>query len=813
MARGEELRQAWRALGRGRGFALAALLLIGLGVGATTAVFSAVNGIVLRPLALPQPGQLVLVGERIPQMPQLAGLAWYDTASAFLAWQREATDFRGLAALYSSRLPVEAGGETRLLHGVKVTPNFFAVLETPMALGRGFVPHDAEATSDPVILTDALWRSAYHADPDIVGRNIAPAGAAATVVGVLPAGFRLEGRELGPMFAGQPAEFFRPFDFGSEEEQQLPVLSDFSYHVIGRLRAGVTRAQALAQLNVIQAELARTAPERVSLFATLTGVREFAVAEARQELWLLFGGAAAVLLIICVNLGGLWLGRMADRRREWAIRAALGAAPGQLVRQVMGEGLMLGAGGGILGLSCAGLSLRALIAAAPASVPRLHDVRVDGRVLAFGLGLSVLAGLLTGLVPALRLRRLDPQEALRLASAAVTPDAASVRSRQVLLGLQAALSTLLLTLAGLLGLSFYRLIAQPTGFVAPHAAEAEISMIGYGTEPRLAILQQLPGAALSLPGVTQAGFSTSLPLTGERGSTPARVPGKTYSAAGPPSLYLCDISPGYLDALGVPRLAGRDLRESDRSATPLVISTAGARLLWPEVHDPHALIGLELEANGLRWHVVGVAGDVRASLTAPAPPMAYVPYWVSDHWVPYSGSLVVRTTLTSAALAPALRQAVRQLAPGAPLSPLKSLDQLEADAVASQRYQLRLLWVFALLALGLAALGMYALAAHSVARRGKELAIRISLGASAGGIARAVVPQALTPVLAGLAGGLGVALLGRGVLAAMLFQVNPSNPAVLAAAAGSVLLAAAGACLGPARRAVRTDPLAALRAE
>src|SRR5215813_7939634 len=563
MRYGKHLTLAFRSLRSGGRFTLAVLLLLALGIGPTTAMFSVVNGVLLRPLALPDPDQLMLIGERIPQMPQTAGLAWFNNLAAFSAWQREANNFTGMSLIISSRLPVMGSRQPLLLHGVKTSTNLFSVLDVRPALGRTFQPGDERDTSVPIIISNALWRSAFNSDPAIVGRDIGMPGSNATVIGVLPEGFQIRDREFGPMFDGSPAEFFRPLQIGPNAFLHAEVFTDFDYHVIGRLKPGVTRTEALAHLNVIQANLARSAPVKLSLYADLITMQDFAVEGTRQELWLLLGGAGAVLLIVCVNLGGLWISRMADRCREWGIRAALGAAPGELALQVLCEGLILGLIGGLLGVICAAGSLHTLLAAAPANLPRLGEVHIDWRVLVFGLALSLVAGLLTGLVPALRLGRLDPQTALRYASAGASSGFESTRSRQALIALQAALSTLLLTAVGLLGLSFYRLVSEPIGFVAQHGVEAEVSLIDYSNEQRLAILRQLPAVALALPGVSRAGFTTKLPLTGERGMEHFAVPGKVYTEASRPQMIGNAISPGYLGALDVPLLAGRDLSESD----------------------------------------------------------------------------------------------------------------------------------------------------------------------------------------------------------------------------------------------------------
>lgn len=809
----QDVRFALRGLRHGRAFTLAVLLLLALGVGATTAMFSVVNGVMLRPLALPQPGQLMLMGQTVPGIASPADFTWFVNPPEFEAWRRQATDFSGIAVLQSGNFTLTEGGRPRLLHGANVSSNFFQVLEVPVALGRGFVPADKTDPSHPIVLTDRLWRSAFNADPDVIGRHIGVPGATATVIGVLPAWFQVQGRELGPMLDGSDTEFFRPLNIDPQRLASKEVFSDFNFMVIGRLRPDVTREQALAQLNVIERNLARASTEKLMLVGHLMGLKDYTVADVQQELWLLLGGVGAVLLVICVNLGGLWISRLADRRREWGIRAALGAAPGQLARQILYESLALGLMGGILGILTAGLSLRALLAAAPANLPRMGEVHLDWRVLGFGLALSLAAGLLTGLLPALRLGRLDPQTALRFASAATTSDPESLRSRQMLIALQAALSTLLLCAAGLLGLSFYRLISQPTGFVAQNAVAANVELAAYSEDPqRLAILNQLAAAASTLPGVTQAGFTSFLPLQGETWIDSAGVPGKTYPAKDTPSVNVRFVSPGYLAASGTPLLAGRDLSETDRGHAAIVLSAATARELWPG-EAPETAVGKAIQVNGKNWNVVGIAADVRTSLTTPPPAVVYMDYWGEAGWIPYRVSLVVRSSLPEAVLAQPLRNAIWKVAPLAPIPKLRGLDQLEAAAVAPQRYQLTLLLLFAGLALLLAAIGVYALVGHSVARRSKELAIRISLGAESASIRSLVLRQALAPVLTGLVAGLAAAILARGVLAALLFQVSPSSPLVLAAVALLVSLAALAACLGPAHRAVRTDPLLALRAE
>ncbi|HVA63076.1 MAG TPA: ABC transporter permease, partial [Terriglobales bacterium] len=693
---GRELRRHGR-------FGAMMVAMLALGIGATTAVFSVVNGVLLQPLAFHDPGQLVLVGERIPQIPFPAGFNYIVNPAAYNAWRLQATDFSALAALGPSTFTLATGGAPRLLHGVHVTPNFFDLLGVRAQLGRLLAAGDVNDTTRPLVITDQLWRSSFNADPDVIGRHVGVAGTSATVVGVLPANFRLEGSELGPMLAGEPTEYFDALKFQGDKAWIANVFSDFNFSVVGRLRAGVRLPQALAQLNVIQANLARTAPEKLSLFAELTPLRDFAVATARQELWLVLAGVLAVLLIVCVNLGGLWLTRLADRRRDWAIRAALGAAPGRLARQVLLESVALALVGGVLGGACAAAGFQALLAAAPANLPRLSEVHLDWRVAAFGLLLSLLAGVLTGVVPALRLSRSDPQASLKAAGGAATADRSSLRSRQSLIALQSALATLLLAAATLLGFSFYRLLSQPTGFATRQALAADIVLNPYPDAQRDQILRQLPAAAAAVPGVTLAAFTTHLPLKGETWIDDAGVPGHIYSAAAQPHVNVRFISPGYFAAIGIPLLGGRDLAETDRPAgwppknnaaqaamrEVVVISRACAQHLFPGV-PPRDVVGRRISFSGNSTPIViGVAADARdGKLTTAPPSVVYQPYWQQD---PYAVSLVVRSALPVASLAAPVRAAIWRVAPQAPIPTLRPLAALTASAVAPQRYQFLLI--------------------------------------------------------------------------------------------------------------------------
>ncbi|MGH9484519.1 MAG: FtsX-like permease family protein, partial [Terriglobales bacterium] len=637
----------------------------------------------------------------------------------------------------------------------------------------------------------------------------------ASIVGVLPASFKLSGRSLGPMLEGEPTQYFVAFQL-DPKHQSTDLFSDFNYTVIGRLKPGVTAALGQAQLQGIETNLARAAHQGMTLAAVVSTVRDHTVAEAQSELWLLMGGVLAVLLVVCVNLGGLWVTRIADRRRDWSIRIALGAAPGRLVRQVLGESVVLAIIGGILGIICAAASLRFLVASAPAGIPRLYEVRMDWRVLAFGFALAIVAGVVTGLVPALRLSSADPQSYLKASGAATTADKSSLRSRQSLIAVQAGLSTILLAAAGLLGVSFYKLIHQPTGFNTTHAVAADVVLAAYSAPQREQIFQRLPSAAAAIPGVAAAAETSHLPLSGTTWIDSVAVPGKTYAPGAQPSVNVRFISPGYFAAAGIPLLRGRDLTQADSNpklkVQPVILSRAAAIALWPEVaRDPETVVGRAITFNGRPAQILGLVGDVRTSFKTQPPSVIYGPI-VGGYPLGHV-ELVVRTTLPQVAIDTALRRAIASVTPLAPVPKLRSLAALASAAVAPQRYQFSLLLLFAMVALVLAAIGVYALVSHSVARRSKELAIRITMGAGDRDIWSLVVRQALAPVIVGVVVGLVVAAVAGRLLRAFLFNVSPASPPVLAGVAAAVIAAAVIACLWPAHRATRTNPNIALRAE
>ncbi|MGH9526982.1 MAG: FtsX-like permease family protein, partial [Terriglobales bacterium] len=513
-----------------------------------------------------------------------------------------------------------------------------------------------------------------------------------------------------------------------------------------------------------------------------------------------------------VNLANLLLARASGRRREMAVRGALGASPARLLRLALGETVVLALAGGGIGLLLAHFALRALLHWAPPGLPRLANVRLDGAVLWFTLGISVLAGVLAGAWPAWRMARSDPQEALRAGGGARAGESpGGRRGRELLAGIETALTAALLVTAGLLLASFNRLVNVPKGFNTQHLLTVRLQLPSaeYGqSAQRSGFWRRVLAATRGLPGVTAAAVISDPPLSGNTDVNPVTVPGDTRPIIQQPLANTRRISPGYLAMMGIPLLSGRELTAADRGHPVAVISASTARAAWPE-RNPIGQVFRHGDPNGTPIRVVGVVADTRAiSLLTPPGLMVYQP-----HGDNFSSTLIVRMALAPAAVAPEVRRAIWGIDPNVPVPAMESMGAIVAQSVAPRRFQMMLVALFAAAALLLACLGIYGVVSYSVARRTQEMGVRVALGARPVDLYRMLFWQGLLPVVLGLGAGLlGALALGR-ALASLLFEVQPGDPAALAAAAIILLSVAAAACWGPARRAVRVNPVTALRIE
>lgn len=799
----QDLRYAFRGISKNPGFAAVAILSLGIGIGANTAIFSLVNGVLLQPLAYKEPQRLFAVRELLPHLFGRNPIPVNPLHAR--EWARQCPSIEQVALMRANRADLAAGGEPASIPGADVPHNLFSVFGVEPILGRTFLPEEEqEGNNRVVILSESLWRSRFHADPSLVGRSILIDRQNFQVVGIVPAWFRLP---FGVTSASNVRfEIFRPLVLSRREQSRL--MGNFNYAAVVRLRRGATAEQALAEINVVQARFPVLAGSTEDLKATLTPVHDFVTGRARLGLWMLACAVGAVLLIVCINLANLLLSRIASRSREAAIRTALGAGRGRQFRMALAESLLLAVCGGALGTLLASWSVRLLVAATTLDIPRLEEVRVDSGVLVFAFCLTLLTGLVFGALPAWRLTRSDPQEALRAGSHTVTEGRRGLRLREGLIGLEVGLSAALLIVAGLLAGSLTRLLEVDKGFDASQVLTTDIGLSGdLYAEPanREKFFDRLLAKVGAIPGVQSCGFVTALPTRGETWTDPIYLEGEGSRRHPVNNRYA---SPGYFRAMNIAILQGRVFEESDRGRHVAVLSAKAAKLLWPG--DPNPVGRRFMGEDDKPKTLVGVVGEVRAMLHSEAPPTAYYPYWQR---VPGGVALVVRTSADPGAAAGALRAALRSEDPQLPIRAIRTMEEVVDLSVTQRRFQLTLMVAFAGSALLVAALGIYGVVSYSVARRRNEMGIRMALGAQPSRLLGLVIRQGMTPVVLGLAAGIAVALfLGRAIRG-LLFEVQPADPLTIAGVTFVLLLAGLLACLIPARRAAGTDAIAALRFE
>ena len=806
-----DLRYALRTLARNPGFAVIAVLTLALGIGATTAIFSVFNAVLLRPLPYAEPGRLVAIEEVVPKFAQF-GPSLPVTALHFREWRKHSRAFEQFALVGSAGYTLTGGGDPLSLTGSRVSASLFPMLGIQAQLGRTFREDEDQPGRDRVaVIGDSLWTRRFHRDPAIVGSRISLNGRPFEVIGVLPAGVRVpsEGDLQAIWRFPAEADFWKPFAIADSD---LAIMAEYNFGCVARLKPGVSRAQATADLNAIQAGIVRDLPEKPKLRVLVSRLQDQMTGGARQSLTLLLAAAGLVLLMVVVNLANLLLARASARRRELAIRAAIGAGVGRIVRQMLTESLLLAVAGGALGVLVAQWALAAILVKAPLELPGLKDVRLDVAVLAFAALAAVASGLLFGILPAWRMARTDPQAALKSGSHAVTEGRQGRRLPRLLIAAEAALCSLCLVVGGLLLTSFVRLTNVDKGFQAGGAITVDLSLPASrypGNQQRAAFVRSLLDRIEAMPPVAAAGVSNRGPLSGEGSNIDMYVEGTVSTAAERPTVDYRGVTPDFFRAMGIPLRSGRLFRPTDNDRVVAVISAQVARRMWPNTGP----IGKRFHLASLDsdWiEVVGVAGDVRTSLHKAPNPTVYLPYWQLAR---PNIALVVRTAAAPLSIAGAVRGAIRGLDPELPAPRLRTIGEVVDAQLAERRFQLTLVLIFAASALLLAAIGVYGVVSHTVARRTNEIGIRMALGASRWEVRLMVARQGLAPVAAGLAAGLAGAAAVARLASGFLFGVSPADPPTFAAVAVVLLTAALAACYLPARRATRVDPLTALRYE
>jgi putative ABC transport system permease protein len=806
-----DVRYALRTLARNPGFAAIAVLTLALGIGATTAIFSVFNAVLLRPLPYAEPGRLVAIEEVVPRFAQF-GPSLPVTAWHFREWRKQSRAFEQFALVGNAAYTLTGGGDPLSLTGSRVSASLFPMLGIQAQLGRTFRENEDQPGRDRVVLlSNSLWTSRFHRDPAIVGSHVSLNGQPFEVIGVLPAGTRVPSEsDLDAVFRSrEAADFWKPFAIADSD---LAIMAEYDFGCVARLKPGVSRAQATADINAIQAGIVRDLPEKPELRALVLPLQERMAGSARQSLTLLLAAAGLVLLMVVVNLANLLLARASARRRELAIRAAIGAGVARIVRQMLTESLLLAATGGALGVLLAQWALAAILVKAPLELPGLADVRLDSTVLAFAALAAILSGLLFGVVPAWRMARTDPQASLRAGSHAIAEGRQGGRLRRLLISAEVALCSVCLVVGGLLLTSFVRLTNVDKGFQADHAITLNLSLPAArypGNEKRAAFVETLLESIRAMPSVVAAGVGNRGPLSGEGSNNDIYAEGTAGAAADRRQVdYRC-VTPDFFRAMGIPLVGGRVFGPPDRNRAVAVISTQVARSMWLGA-DP---MGRRFHLGSLaaEWiEVVGVVGDVRSSLQKAPNPTVYLPYWQLAR---SNIAVVVRTAADPKSIAGAVRGAIRGLDPELPAPRLRTIDEVVDELLAERRFQLTLVLIFAVAALLLAAIGVYGVVSHTVARRTNEIGIRMALGASRSDVRLMVVRQGLAPVAAGLAAGLAGALAAARLASGFLFGVRPADPPTFAGVAVLLLAAALAACYLPARRATRVDPLTALRDE
>ncbi len=806
-----ELRFTLRQLRRSPAFSAAALFTLALCIGANIVMFSVVRNVLLRMPDYAQPRQLVVVREEVHAGPD----SFSDlsvNANHLLYWRQHAKSFQGFAAIGTESLPL-GGAQPEQIGVAQHTANLFSLLGVQPILGRTLLPTEEQPGHDVVLLTEGLWRRRFAADPNIVGRAIPLDGRPYTVVGVLPASFTLPSTQLLGSFRGTSHALGAFIPFGWTADQLSEIEGDHNYFGIARLTPGVSLGQATAEMNTMQQAIGRQTPDRVTLGANLIALQQYLTGSSRNSLLMLLAAVATVLLIGCVNITNLLLARAASREHEAAVRSAMGASPSQLVRSAVAEPLLLSAAGCLLGLAGATLALPALAHALPSALPLLHPLRMDAPLVLFALGASLACALLCGLLPALRFIRSHPQQALRSESRTASESVGGKRVRRALVIGEVAASVTLVVLAGMFLLSLYRLLRVDRGFAAEHVIAADVVLPDkqYGKPAqREAFYQRSLERLRQLPGIRSAGVISVLPLEGDRWGDIISVPGDARPIFAQPDAKYRWLSPGYLETMQIPLVAGRFFTQDDLGKNVAVISERAAQIAW-HGQNPIGRFFHRMDPEGKPFQVIGIVRDVRAvDLSKQPPAMVYVPLTYRSN---ETGSFVIRTANDPAAMSGAIRKAIWSIDAQVPVPEVRTMATIVDGSLAARNFQLHLLLAFAACALVLAALGIYGVVAYSALQRTRELGIRIALGAQPAQIYKLILEDGVTPVLFGTIAGIGLAALAARAISSLLFGVGTFNIGIAIVAAAVLLVTGGLASFLPAIRATRIDPVQALRAE
>ena len=822
----QDVRYAFRSLLATRGLTAAAILSLALGIGANTSIFSVASALLLRPLPYSDPDRLAILWNRSPGL----GIAedWFSTAQYFDI-KSSATSFEQVAIALGMQMTLTGGGEPERVGAIRMSSSLLPLLGARPAHGRLFEPSDDEGapvSSSAVILHHGTWMRRFGGDPAAVGSSILLNDRPHEIIGIMPASFTLPREVMNTLGGAEDAEVILALQLGPGAAQRR---NGEDYNILAKLAPGVTPAQAQAEMDALTERLRREHPDfyppKGGLTFSVVPLQEQVVGDVRRPLLILLGAVAVVLLIACANVANLVMSRAIGRQREMAVRSALGASPGRIMRQLLTESVLLALAGGALGLLLAVWSMNAIHALGAGSVPRLADVGIDGRVLAFALLVSIASGVIVGIYPSRQLGKTELQSALKEGARAASGQAVwggSGGLRGLLVAGQLALCVVVLVAAGLLVRSFARVQAVSPGFNPESVLTFQVSLVGrkYIDAARVYETYRLLWEKLrAVPGVTAAGGVTALPLSQMFAWGPITVEGRPVT---PDETFINvdqrTVAGDYFTAMQIPLVGGRFFSDEDTRETPhvVVIDERMAEQLWPG----QSAVGKRIRTGGFDvtpdtpWMtVIGVTGRVKQYTLDGEEPRIAMYHWHKQR--PSRALNVVMRTATSdpAALSVAARQVIKALDPDLPIYNVKTMQSRVDESLARRRFAMTLLALFAALAFGLAAIGTYGVIAYLVSQGTREIGIRMALGATPEQVARMVVQGGMTIAALGIAAGLAGALLLTRFMESLLFGVEATDPLTFGGIVGLLALMALAATYVPARRAARIDPLISLRSE
>jgi predicted permease len=814
-----------RQLRKSPGFSLTAILTLALGIGAVTSVFSVVHAVLLEPFAFRDPGRLVVMREVVEEM-----RAQYPTLPFnyrhYLRLKQDTNTLQAAAIFKEHGVSISSSGDhPHIVGSLVASPNLLSTLGVAPLMGRDFTSEEATpGHGDVAILTWNGWQSLLNGMPNPVGQTLQIDGMPVTIIGVLPREFRFPAVAVmssipSPLAQAGSVEVLSPLvpDKNDLESDS----GDFNYSIVARLKPHVKLEQARAELDGLQRAHTLATHQQIHLGISIQSFNKDVTSDYSAALWLLFASVGSVLLIACVNLASLQLARAVAMERESAVRAALGASRTQLLSARLVESLMLALIGGAAGVELAVLGVRLLVALAPVDVPRLNEVQVNLPVLLFAAGLSILTALLFGLLPALRSLRVNPQAALQAGSTRVASSKQSGITRNLLVVAEVACTVTLLVVTGMVLRSFSKVLTQNRGFDASHVTVAEVDLDGpqYSTPQttagaaKMAFIHRTLQGLEQLPGVQAVGLTSRLPMTGEAWIDWINRADRPVSDVQRPQVNVRWISPGYLAAMRMPLVAGRDMTETDRNegTLPALISEKAARAAYPD----EGPLGKKISAYGSgsagkTYTIVGVVADARVNGLKDAVAMVYAAYWSNP---PSTISFLVRGEPSSDVLIPEVRRVIWGIDPQVTIPVLRSLDAQVSESIATDRFQTILLSSFGAAALLLALLGVYGVLAYSVTLRRQEFGIRIALGSNKARIMSLVLRQATWLVLSGSVLGLILAFGTMRGVRSLLYETQSVDPSTILGSLLLLCIAAGLAAVLPARRAIRVDPVEVLRAQ